>query len=90
MSQANCWGDVSVSDGVLGMSNELQAHLLMPKCVSSLSCMSISNVMERAQYGDPGDFDEWARITGDSSWSWDNFKSYLIEHSTDEYLLNSP
>lgn len=27
----------------------------------------------RAQYGAPGDFDEWAEITQDQSWAWKNF-----------------
>lgn len=38
-------------------------------------CSSINAQM--AQYGAPGDFDEWARITGDDSWSWDNFHRYF-------------
>jgi hypothetical protein len=30
-------------------------------------------IFPRAQYGAPGDFDEWARIIDDESWSWKNF-----------------
>ena len=30
----------------------------------------------RAQYGAPSDFDEWARIINDDSWSWDQFGRY--------------
>lgn len=30
-----------------------------------------------AQYGAPSDFDEWAEIAGDQSWSWNNFSKYI-------------
>lgn len=30
-----------------------------------------------AQYGAPSDFDEWAEIAGDKSWSWTNFSKYF-------------
>ncbi|KAG2127230.1 hypothetical protein DEU56DRAFT_820837, partial [Suillus clintonianus] len=30
-----------------------------------------------AQYGAPSDFDEWAEIAGDKSWSWANFSKYI-------------
>ncbi|KAG1804935.1 uncharacterized protein HD556DRAFT_492199 [Suillus plorans] len=30
-----------------------------------------------AQYGAPSDFDEWALISGDQSWSWNNFSKYI-------------
>ncbi|EIW83808.1 alcohol oxidase, partial [Coniophora puteana RWD-64-598 SS2] len=32
---------------------------------------------QMAQYGAPSDFDEWARIIGDDSWSWNNFNKYF-------------
>ncbi|KAK2463425.1 hypothetical protein APHAL10511_004511 [Amanita phalloides] len=38
-------------------------------------CSSINAQM--AQYGDPEDFDEWAKIIGDKSWAWDNFSRYF-------------
>lgn len=38
-------------------------------------CSSINAQM--AQYGDPGDFDSWAEITGDDSWSWEKFSPYF-------------
>ncbi|KAJ7745693.1 hypothetical protein B0H16DRAFT_1557877 [Mycena metata] len=38
-------------------------------------CSSINAQM--AQYGAPGDFDEWAALTGDSSWAWANFSRYF-------------
>ncbi|KAF9267860.1 alcohol oxidase [Marasmius fiardii PR-910] len=34
-------------------------------------CSSINAQM--AQYGAPGDFDEWAKIIGDEGWNWNNF-----------------
>ncbi|KAG6862505.1 hypothetical protein C0995_000053 [Termitomyces sp. Mi166 len=39
-------------------------------------CSSVN--AEMAQYGAPGDFDEWARITGDNSWAWVNFQRQVI------------
>ncbi|KAG6853992.1 hypothetical protein C0991_011856 [Blastosporella zonata] len=38
-------------------------------------CSSVNAQM--AQYGAPGDFDEWAKITGDDSWAWANFQRYF-------------
>lgn len=32
----------------------------------------------RAQYGSPGDFDEWARLVDDDSWSWKEFSRYVM------------
>jgi hypothetical protein len=31
-----------------------------------------------ALYGSPSDFDEWAEMTGDESWSWNNFSKYAL------------
>ncbi|KXN88615.1 L-sorbose 1-dehydrogenase [Leucoagaricus sp. SymC.cos] len=31
---------------------------------------------QMAQYGAPGDYDEWAQITGDESWAWKNLRRY--------------
>ena len=33
--------------------------------------------LHRAQYGAPGDFDEWASITGDDAFAWKNFQTYF-------------
>ncbi|KAI6042562.1 hypothetical protein EDC04DRAFT_2891936 [Pisolithus marmoratus] len=33
----------------------------------------------RAQYGAPSDFDEFAEIVGDNSWSWESFKQYFLK-----------
>ncbi|KAJ7679071.1 hypothetical protein DFH06DRAFT_504858 [Mycena polygramma] len=38
-------------------------------------CSSINAQM--AQYGAPEDFDEWAALTGDDSWSWKNIRRYF-------------
>lgn len=38
-------------------------------------CSAMNAMM--AQYGAPSDFDEWAEITGDKSWSWTNFSKYF-------------
>ncbi|PFH52938.1 GMC oxidoreductase [Amanita thiersii Skay4041] len=38
-------------------------------------CSSINAQM--AQYGAPSDFDQWAEVIGDESWSWKNFGQYF-------------
>ncbi|KAJ7928754.1 hypothetical protein B0H13DRAFT_2311060 [Mycena leptocephala] len=38
-------------------------------------CSSINAQM--AQYGAPGDFDQWAGLMGDESWSWKNLHRYF-------------
>ncbi|EIW83858.1 alcohol oxidase [Coniophora puteana RWD-64-598 SS2] len=38
-------------------------------------CSSINAQM--AQYGAPSDFDEWAQIIGDDSWSWKSLNKYF-------------
>lgn len=43
-------------------------------------CSSINAQM--AQYGAPGDFDEWARVIGDESWSWKNLRRYFNKYET--------
>ncbi|KAF9467982.1 hypothetical protein BDZ94DRAFT_1372827 [Collybia nuda] len=40
-------------------------------------CSSINAQM--AQYGAPGDFDQWAEISGDESWSWKHFSRYFTK-----------
>ncbi|KAG6813959.1 hypothetical protein H0H92_005214 [Tricholoma furcatifolium] len=41
-------------------------------------CSSVNAQM--AQYGAPGDFDEWAKITGDESWAWSNFQRKMEKY----------
>ncbi|KAG1727650.1 uncharacterized protein EDB91DRAFT_1253777 [Suillus paluster] len=38
-------------------------------------CSAMNAMM--AQYGAPSDFDEWAEIAGDESWSWNKFSKYF-------------
>ncbi|KAK7463429.1 hypothetical protein VKT23_006781 [Stygiomarasmius scandens] len=40
-------------------------------------CSAINAQM--AQYGAPGDFDEWAKIIGDEEWAWKNFSRYFAK-----------
>ncbi|EDR08397.1 uncharacterized protein LACBIDRAFT_296999 [Laccaria bicolor S238N-H82] len=40
-------------------------------------CSSINAQM--AQYGAPGDFDQWASYAGDKSWAWSNFSRYFTK-----------
>ncbi|KAG0706730.1 hypothetical protein DFH29DRAFT_1066647 [Suillus ampliporus] len=42
-------------------------------------CSAMNAMM--AQYGAPSDFDEWAEIAGDQSWSWNNFSKHVIHSS---------
>ncbi|KAE9402874.1 alcohol oxidase [Gymnopus androsaceus JB14] len=53
--------------------------LFWPRAKMLGGCSSIN--AEMAQYGAPGDFDEWARITGDESWSWKNFSPFWNSES---------
>ncbi|KAF5382020.1 hypothetical protein D9615_004437 [Tricholomella constricta] len=34
---------------------------------------------QRAQYGSPEDFDQWATLMNDDSWSWKNFSPYFTK-----------
>ncbi|KAK7032251.1 hypothetical protein VNI00_013209 [Paramarasmius palmivorus] len=54
-------------------SNARDQKKFWPRAKMLGGCSSINAQM--AQYGAPGDFDEWAKITGDDSWAWKNFKS---------------
>ncbi|KAL0576521.1 hypothetical protein V5O48_005466 [Marasmius crinis-equi] len=45
--------------------------LFRPKAKMLGGCSAINAQM--AQYGAPGDFDEWAKIIGDDAWNWANF-----------------
>ncbi|KAF8882575.1 GMC oxidoreductase-domain-containing protein [Infundibulicybe gibba] len=38
-----------------------------------------------AQYGAPGDFDQWANINQDDSWSWKNFSQYFTKFEKYSY-----
>ncbi|ESK94009.1 putative gmc oxidoreductase [Moniliophthora roreri MCA 2997] len=53
--------------------NALDRKKFWPRAKMLGGCSSINAQM--AQYGAPGDFDEWAKIIGDDTWAWKNFKS---------------
>lgn len=44
--------------------------------VLSLLTLAYPHPLIRAQYGAPSDYDEFATIIGDDSWSWKHFESY--------------
>ena len=47
----------------------------MHRCMCSFTLpLILHEYVSRAQYGAPGDFDEWARIIGDDSWSSRNLR----------------
>ncbi|KAJ8088469.1 hypothetical protein PM082_022542 [Marasmius tenuissimus] len=52
-------------------SNARNEKKFWPRAKMLGGCSSINAQM--AQYGAPGDFDEWAKIIGDDAWNWDNF-----------------
>ncbi|KAJ7623439.1 hypothetical protein FB45DRAFT_925680 [Roridomyces roridus] len=65
---------------VYGFKTEPQVHAkgqerYFPRAKLLGGCSSINAQM--AQYGAPGDFDEWAQIIGDDSWSWKNLRRYF-------------
>ncbi|KAK7033397.1 L-sorbose 1-dehydrogenase [Favolaschia claudopus] len=65
---------------VYGFRTEPQVHAkgqkrFFPRAKMLGGCSSINAQM--AQYGAPGDFDEWAALTNDDSWSWQNFGRYF-------------
>ncbi|KAF8638297.1 hypothetical protein AX17_002317 [Amanita inopinata Kibby_2008] len=51
-------------------------------------CSSINAQM--AQYGAPGDFDQWAQVMSDDSWSWAQFSRYFNKFEKYEYDANYP
>jgi len=54
----------------------------MHKCTwSFLRSLITHEHTPRAQYGAPGDFDEWARIIGDDSWSSKNLRQWVSIYS---------
>ncbi|KAF8632241.1 hypothetical protein AX15_001991 [Amanita polypyramis BW_CC] len=51
-------------------------------------CSSINAQM--AQYGAPTDFDEWAKINNDESWSWEKLNRFFRKFEKYEYDPNFP
>lgn len=60
---------------LLGGCSSINAQM----CVSlfPLAIEDVTKTSDRAQYGTPGDFDQWATLTNDDSWAWKNFRSYF-------------
>ncbi|KAF8882588.1 hypothetical protein BD779DRAFT_923170 [Infundibulicybe gibba] len=59
------------------------ASKLWPRAKMLGGCSSINAQM--AQYGAPGDFDQWASINKDDSWSWKNFSRYFTKFEKYSY-----
>ncbi|KAJ6507876.1 hypothetical protein C8R47DRAFT_1236603 [Mycena vitilis] len=67
---------------VYNFRTEPQVHAksqqrFFPRAKMLGGCSSINAQM--AQYGAPGDFDEWAALAGDESWSWKNLRRYFTK-----------
>ncbi|KAG5727268.1 L-sorbose 1-dehydrogenase [Termitomyces sp. T112] len=67
---------------VLPFRTEPQVHAkgqtrFWPRAKLLGGCSSINAQM--AQYGAPEDFDEWAKLMNDDSWSWKNFSQYFTK-----------
>ncbi|KAF7336850.1 hypothetical protein MVEN_02121300 [Mycena venus] len=65
---------------VYGFRTEAQVYAkgqkrFFPRAKMLGGCSSINAQM--AQYGAPGDFDQWAALAGDESWSWKNLRGYF-------------
>ncbi|KAJ7168519.1 hypothetical protein C8R46DRAFT_1091908 [Mycena filopes] len=76
----SAFGELFWTKHVYGFHTEPQVHAkgqqrIFPRAKLLGGCSSINAQM--AQYGAPGDFDEWAALTGDSSWAWANFSRYF-------------
>lgn len=48
------------------------------RLLSVISTALLEGLFFRAQYGSPQDFDEWAKIIGDDSWGWRNFRQSVL------------
>ncbi|KAF7312587.1 hypothetical protein MIND_00272800 [Mycena indigotica] len=71
------FGQLFWTKHVFGFRTEPQVHAkgqqrFFPRAKMLGGCSSINAQM--AQYGAPGDFDEWASLMGDDSWSWSNIQ----------------
>ncbi|KAJ7364387.1 hypothetical protein DFH08DRAFT_272685 [Mycena albidolilacea] len=76
----SAFGSLFWTKHVYGFLTEPQVHAnrqkrIFPRAKLLGGCSSINGQM--AQYGAPGDFDEWAALTGDESWSWKNLRRYF-------------
>ncbi|KAJ7707407.1 hypothetical protein B0H17DRAFT_1032615 [Mycena rosella] len=76
------FGSLFWTKHVYGFHTEPQVHAkgqkrFFPRAKMLGGCSSINAQM--AQYGAPGDFDQWAALNGDDSWAWKNFQRYFIK-----------
>ncbi|KAJ7762038.1 hypothetical protein DFH07DRAFT_739743 [Mycena maculata] len=76
------FGQLFWTKHVYGFRTEPQVHAkgqkrFFPRAKLLGGCSSINAQM--AQYGAPGDFDQWAEFMGDDSWSWKNFRRYFAK-----------
>ncbi|KAF7336849.1 L-sorbose 1-dehydrogenase [Mycena venus] len=78
----SAFGSLFWTKHVYGFRTEPQVYAkgqkrFFPRAKMLGGCSSINAQM--AQYGAPGDFDEWAALTGDESWSWKNLRRYFTK-----------
>ncbi|KAF7374604.1 L-sorbose 1-dehydrogenase [Mycena sanguinolenta] len=76
------FGSLFWTKHVYGFRTEPQVHAkgqkrFFPRAKLLGGCSSINAQM--AQYGAPGDFDEWAALTKDESWAWKNLRRYFTK-----------
>ena len=76
--QAKCLVDVSflfIVRQSCGLQTDHQVLPSMLKCVPIIHIRAFTftqTIENRAQYGAPADFDQWAEIVQDDAWSWEN------------------
>ncbi|KAJ7649976.1 hypothetical protein FB45DRAFT_6397 [Roridomyces roridus] len=78
----SAYGSLFWTDHVWGFRTEPQIYAkgqrrFFPRAKMLGGCSSINAQM--AQYGAPGDFDEWAKVISDESWSWKNLRRYFTK-----------
>ncbi|KAF7323789.1 hypothetical protein MKEN_00600000 [Mycena kentingensis (nom. inval.)] len=84
------FGQIFWTKDVYGFRTEPQIYAkgqkrFFPRAKMLGGCSSINAQM--AQYGAPGDFDEWAALMADDSWAWSNLQKYFQKFET--YLPDS-
>ncbi|KAJ6624076.1 hypothetical protein B0H10DRAFT_2008400 [Mycena sp. CBHHK59/15] len=86
----SAFGQLFRTRHVYGFTTEAQVFAkgqkrFFPRAKLLGGCSSINAQM--AQYGAPGDFDEWAAVIGDDSWTWANLRRYFTKF--EKYTPNS-
>ncbi|XP_046964298.1 ecdysone oxidase-like [Vanessa cardui] len=82
------WNFTSEDDGYTAQYRQQKyLNLAQGKVLGGSSCLNHFYHIR----GDPKDYDDWAKATGDDSWSWQNLMPYFIksERIEDPYILNS-